>query len=85
MTASEAIITLNLIRGGGYEHLDYRRVQIACNVAIEALEKQIPTKAKYTESQSRFSECSVCGHLVSGSMDYCVHCGQKLLWESDSE
>lgn len=51
----------------------------------DACKKQIPTKAKYTEKQSRFSECSVCGHLVSGSMDYCVHCGQKLLWERDTE
>lgn len=42
MTANEAIITLNLIRGGGYKHLDYRRVQMACNVAIESLANQTP-------------------------------------------
>ena len=84
MTAFEAITTLNFIRGGGYKHLDYRRVQIACNVAIEALAKRIPNKVKteyYFYGKNIY--CPHCNHLLKqerrqNNIIYCEKCGKAL-------
>ena len=85
MTASEAITTLNLIRGGGYNNLDYRRVQMACTVAIEALFKQIPKEAKtetYFYGENIY--CPHCNHPLEqkhreGNIIYCEKCGVALI------
>lgn len=82
MTAREAMITLNLIRGGGYKHLDYRRVQMACNVAIEALSKQTPVKPLDIE-RSYSGDCGFCprcNKTVSDYNDVCPNCTQALDW-----
>lgn len=50
----------------------------AIDVAIQALEKQIPKKPKF---KTRFHICPVCeAPTVS---DYCSRCGQALDWEGN--
>ena len=61
--------------------LDY---QEAFNMAIEALERQIPKKVRITTSTKR---CAVCGRQLSGIGNmhptrlYCQKCGQAIDWE----
>ncbi len=52
----------------------------ALNMAIEALEKQIPKKPTKTRSEI---VCPTCKTLV-GSSPYCRYCGQAIDW-SDTE
>ena len=59
---------------------------IAFDVAINALEKQIPKKPLATDEQHiRYSMnyiCPLCGKHFSGTgiASYCYHCGQALDW-----
>lgn len=48
----------------------------ALNMAIEALEKQIPKKPRKTRSEI---VCPTCNTLV-GSSPYCRYCGQAIDW-----
>ena len=58
----------------------------AFDMAISALEKQIPKKVRITTSTKR---CSVCGRQLSGignihpERNYCQGCGQKICWEGE--
>lgn len=58
----------------------------AVNVALKALEKQIPKKVRITTSTKR---CSVCGRQLSGignihpERNYCQRCGQAIDWEEE--
>ena len=58
----------------------------AFDMAISALEKQIPKKVRVTTSTKR---CSVCGRQLSGignihpERNYCQRCGQKICWEGE--
>ena len=68
----------------------------ALNMAIEALEKQIPKKPKEKEENqySTFYDCPCCGGYLVSKIDgelccgqeykYCYHCGQAIDW-SDAE
>ena len=47
------------------------------DIAISALEKQIPKIVRKTKNEI---VCPTCGTLV-GSSPYCRYCGQKLSWE----
>ena len=65
--------------------LDTLDVGEALNMAIEALEKQIPKERniKQTEIGNRYSTCSKCGKFLNPyeMMDilfYCPNCGQRL-------
>lgn len=53
------------------------------NIAISALEKQIPKKP-ITYQQTHRADCPVCKNTVRGIDkpfgDWCSHCGQKLDW-----
>lgn len=62
----------------------------ACDIAVEAMEKQIPMKPKYKE-EDRFVKnhfavypyCPVCEkEVVAGDM-HCVQCGQAIDWEEE--
>ena len=60
----------------------------ALNIAIEALEKQIPKKVKIDEG---YGLCPICNHCIEdidfisdNSHKYCDYCGQALDW-SDTE
>ena len=70
MTYEEAIIDIreNIQPIVGGKSLD---------IAISALEKQIPKIVKKTKNEI---VCPTCGTLV-GSSPYCRYCGQKLSWE----
>ena len=70
MTNEEAIIDIreNIQPIVGGKSLD---------IAISAIEKQIPKIDKKTKNEI---VCPACGTLV-GSSPYCRYCGQKLSWE----
>ena len=57
----------------------------ALEMAINALEKQIPKKLK-EHTQSQYGCIPVCGvcngimDLMQGDLNYCPNCGQKLDW-----
>lgn len=52
-------------------------------IAIQALEKQIPKKPK-TDDRYVMHICPWCNDFVKVSHNYCQNCGQKLDW-SDEE
>lgn len=55
------------------------------NMAIEALEKQIPQKGIPCNSAKchNFVECGVCNKDMGMYYQYCPHCGQKIDWRND--
>lgn len=56
----------------------------ASELAIQALEKQIPKKPDFTEDK-KFALCPCCnGKGLLDKQKYCDNCGQKLDW-SDSD
>lgn len=52
------------------------------DLAISALEKQIPKKPMSMQSREPEYMCTTCGFKFYGtSMTICLHCGQRLKWE----
>ena len=94
MTKSEAIKELHKIRPRG-GIIPQKRAE-ALDVAINALEKQIPKKPEYEadgyaggELVYDYAKCPICGHdfeygINDWGCKYCSDCGQKLNW-SDEE
>ncbi len=89
MEESEAIKELHEIRPRG-GIIPQKRAE-ALDVAIQALEKQVPRKVKNSGEEIPFEwYCPTCGELLcdDGYKDtdikYCEYCGQKLDW-SDEE
>lgn len=60
----------------------------ALNMAIAALEKQIPKEPSdiicLESSNLEVGRCDICGRAVDHHMQYCDKCGQALNW-SDSD
>ena len=55
----------------------------ALEVAIQALEKQIPKKPDFTEDKE-FALCPCCnGKGLLDKQKYCDNCGQKLDWSGE--
>ena len=91
MTPKEAIETLKIAKAEvewNYP-LDYG---IALDMAIEALEKQVPEKPE--KEGHNYVMCPVCGGFLGYEVDckdeayqspYCEGCGQALNWEDWSE
>lgn len=89
MTTQGAIETLKLIQG--QIEWDYpMEYAVAVDIAVDALEKQIPRKPKY-KAEDRFvknhfveySYCPTCEkEVVAGDM-FCVMCGQRICWQED--
>lgn len=57
----------------------------ATNIAIEALEKQIPMKPEYEDNEDGYFECNRCAATIGYTDEkeshiYCLNCGQKLDW-----
>ena len=50
------------------------------NMAIEALEKQIPKKTITSGNFFIVQRCPVCDEYVPVEANYCMKCGQKLDW-----
>lgn len=88
MTHEEAINslkTLKLIVEWG-EPMEF---QVAIDLGIEALEKQIPKKPNDTQTEGAYSAefdygCPNCGIWFTGKWHYCPCCGQAIDW-SDEE
>lgn len=84
MTSQEAITKLHVMKNliEWDMPLDYQEV---VDVAVEALEKQIPMKPLNTEmdafSGRAVTPCGNCGETISPMQEYCHLCGQKILWE----
>lgn len=85
MTESEAIgaIQFDLEIGG---EIQSQVMHDAIDVAIQALEKQIPKKPDFTEDKE-FALCPCCnGKGLLNKQKYCDNCGQKIdLDWSDAE
>lgn len=61
---------------------DAAEVEIDFNRAIEALEKQIPTKVL---SDALIDKCCSCMETLTHQSKYCPWCGQRLDWERNEE
>lgn len=85
MKVEEAIKKLEYIRyvGNGEQKYQECSEEIAINLAIKALEKQIPKKAIEHKQKIGFPfyECPTCGEIDILWQNYCDNCGQKLDWE----
>ena len=79
MTESEAIKELHEIRPRG-GIIPQKRAE-ALDVAIQALDKQIPKKPK-TDDRYVMHICPWCNDFVKVSHNYCQNCGQKLDWSN---
>lgn len=79
MTVQEAIEKLKYIKYIGNGEQEYKKCSesIAIDMAIEALEKQIPKKPIEDHT---FDFCPVCSYSVDYLRNYCKECGQKLDW-----
>ena len=60
------------------------------NVAMKALNKQIPKKPEPKKDASgEYYVCPICGvyqeYLTDGKPPYCVNCGQALDWQEVEE
>ena len=78
MTEKEAIEILQ-------EEHDYAQlksyVNAAIDIAISAIEKQVPKKPKKIKNEI---VCPTCGTLI-GSNPYCKYCGQAIDWGDSIE
>lgn len=87
MTIQEALKWIKTIKGL-YKPL-LKEANEACDVAIQALEKQIPKKVEYDGkyidngfTKYRMGKCTNCGrwHSSRDEIIYCSKCGQRLDW-----
>lgn len=90
MTIQEAIGQLKCNVEGDYINLDDLE---AFNLAIPALEKQIPKKVNNLEifsdigacvPKTKSGNCPICNNFMIGEVAHCKECGQALDW-SDTE
>ena len=80
MTENEAIKQLKIQRT--FTNGSNAKVE-AIDIAIQALEKQIPKKPK-TDDRYIMYICPCCNDFIKVSHNYCPNCGQELDW-SDEE
>lgn len=64
-------------------HPDYDVLE-AINIAINALEKQIPKKPIFDNYHRAGYRCPDCNNTNPWGYKHCKHCGQKLDW-SDTD
>lgn len=90
MTESEAIEYLETLNNGLNEaFVNADELSEALQMAIKALEKQIPKKPIKSEKQViRYVTtycCPTCklGFTGTGVAKWCYHCGQKLDWSNE--
>lgn len=78
-TPQEAIETIK----SNWPSSHYTMLCEALEIAIEALEKQIPKRAELIDrTYDEARKCPNCGNITSylGKEFYCKKCGQKLEW-----
>ena len=85
MTEQEAIMVIQAIPNKIWNQLDKCECE-SIDMAIEALEKQIPKKIlRGTITRDTACYCSVCKSYVCFEDvykdDYCPKCGQRIDWE----
>lgn len=96
MTESEAKANIITYATAEAENLPIQMGK-AFDVALKALEKQIPRKLYYEgdgyadgELVYDYAKCPVCGHefeydINDWGCNYCSNCGQRLDWGDDKE
>lgn len=91
MTNKEAIETIKIaLAEVEWEYpMDYPMYYAAAfDMAIEALEKQVPKKPRETRCALM---CANCGHKITEkgckklNRNYCKKCGQRILWEVEDD
>ena len=80
MSNEEAIEVLKVAKG----YIKYGGIAEAVDVAISAVEKQIPKKVKRDKSSFGLDYCPTCGIISPQKVSKYCDCGQLLDW-SDSE
>lgn len=82
MTNTQAINELKIVFLGEYDEQ-----RTAKDLAILALEKQIPKKVKdaRTVADLEIGFCPICGDGSNSEFNYCPICGQKLDWSEDDK
>ena len=82
MTNREAISVLESINAKTDYYLinDDARAE-AIDIAISALEKQIPQKPKMP--LDAYWVCPTCGSKVEHPFEHCMRCGQAIDWEEE--
>ena len=95
MTENETIKELHEIRQRG-GIIPQKRAE-AIDMAINALEKQIPKKPilkqYFDDMEEEYLCCPTCGEILTDRIPldnkdfylHCLNCGQRLNWESDEE
>lgn len=91
MTNEEAIEILQMVKTETFYR--YPKMNQALNLAISALEKQIPKDP--IDNDFPYVICPSCGgsiyigkiqdHIQNEENSFCEHCGQKISWGSDDE
>lgn len=85
MTYKEAIENLKILKISEDDSSVGKLKIQTYNIAIEALEKQIPKKPLNREDKSEISYgyCPCCSNLIDNWNDirYCGECGQAMDWE----
>ena len=87
MNVEEAIAIIRRKTSVPEDGEPFENIEKAYDMAVEALEKQIPKapirdrkeeRIRYTSTYS----CPCCGRGFAGTgiADYCYHCGQALKW-----
>ena len=85
MTNEEAIKILTELKPIPVD--GFKIIAEAYDLAIEALEKQIPKKPTRTRGKYGHTECACCGWVVEsfcGDLEqypFCPNCGQAIDWE----
>ena len=85
MTNEEAIKILTELKPIPVD--GFKIIAKAYDIAIEALEKQIPKKPISTKGKYGHTECVCCGWVVEsfcGDLEqypFCPNCGQAIDWE----
>lgn len=57
----------------------------AIQMAMSALEKQMPKKVILTKTEVTFYQCPCCNSFISRSNDFCNKCGQALDWRDSDK
>lgn len=63
-----------------------KELQLAIQMAIKSLEKEIPIEPKEIDDNFGYFECANCSRLIyysdlKESHEYCLNCGQKIDWD----
>lgn len=88
MTREEAIEDLTALRGSYREDFNGETIE-ALNMAIEALEKQIPKKPIAVDWSEEFEgaliedRCALCSTYLHYIDIYCPNCGQAIDWSEE--